>query len=88
MPECVAGLARPASIEPATAAVSAQIMIAHMMVSSAFLFNGLMLFLSGMAARKTPLTYRSVPTALTCGSKVARRSTGRRYTLLPLSILQ
>lgn len=44
--ECLAGLARPVSVAPATAAADAQIVIAHM-VSSAFLFNDLMLSLSG-----------------------------------------
>ena len=52
--DCLAGLARPVSAKPATAAASAQIIIAHMMVRSAFLLNGLMLSLSAMAAQVTP----------------------------------
>jgi len=51
--DCLAGLARPARVQPATAAASAQIVITHVTVSSAFLFDGLMLSLSGMAAQVT-----------------------------------
>jgi hypothetical protein len=51
VPECGAGLALPIITNPATAAPEAQIMIAPVVVSSAFLFNGLMLSFSGMATR-------------------------------------
>lgn len=51
--DCLAGLARPARVQPATAAASAQIVITHVTACSAFLFDGLMLSLSGMAAQVT-----------------------------------
>lgn len=51
--DCLAGLERLVSVKPATVAASAQIMTAHIMVRSAFRFNGLMLSLSGMAAQVT-----------------------------------